>query len=1223
MRLNSFLLIIFIFSFFTIPFVSAFWPWEEPAIDVIIIDRSPDVNGTYGEMRSFLQGTHFINPLDSNVVAGTIVSGSFFDLFVTDGTPLVVSETAAPIIDMNFNGLSTAPKRVDMFANYNGSVAHRYKIMLFDFDTNSYVDLTTETTDFPSDSSGIFTRFTFDANEASGNFKDDSGKSALRIEMTMGVPNVDHNFSIDAIVIDDGAINFTGIGTFQKLTNVDEGLSRNVDINAVDGTFTILEQGVYQGDLSINYNGTLGTTFVMAVFVNDVRQDNFFNSNFTNGSPSDILGNSTSGLLDLNVGDVVDFRVTAIEDTFMSIISYDFEIIKIVGDIPSNPNLWRTFDADTGSTTANTPTDIFTFVGGAGIDTSISGDNLTITATGGGGAGGFYFAGASLTLSDGNIFQVNDNNLFNVLDFTKSSIFNAAFNSDFNINNIVRLLQDSSCDNNVDCLIASASLGAVDLNLAFHNGSIIDIGTADAGGEFLNIDIIRSGTDTQNPIDIDITDTTTSGTSVFFDVDVTVSGGQSAFVYDVLLTQSNAGSGRAFRFDIQASDAARGQAFDLIVNSVGTGSADGMSLAVDTNSGTARGLDITVNSTNGGNVFGMFLQAGDSGSSVASTMVTLEADSEKTVAGSTITNLLLEEFGSEVADIGIHVKGETSGFTTGLKFTGTEVTAIDFNTTTITNHFRDGINNNYTLLDLNKNAETFCDGNTYLSGNGVCNALGTEADNNAFYVKLNPTATQVVSGGFDLNLSGDLDVNGTIDLGNWINVDNQFGIRTNNGQLFVRAKRTDGLTTIVDLDTIQSGSSSSGLIRLFRSSSGLSSGSFLIFDPGTGTQTFSVDASSGDINLPKNGDLNADVGTFNSLSVNTASALFVSTFNLNPAAATFTNAAGDFAMMWQNEGINALGVAISDDDIVRLVLNNGHDFAINAGTTEIFRVTPDGNVGINVGQPIADLEIGNGNYTIPAVFTLTAPTRSTLGLGGSSQASFMLEGSTRAAIFLDDSGGAANQQVIRLANEGGFTKFIRLNDSGSTGIDNIISINMADGNIGFGVADANATVQIGGDLLVDTNLTVTQTSFGGRNVFSAYDAAGSAPFTTTPIDINMAGFIRVDDFYTHTFLSDNYRITIGRTGEYMVSADCSIDVSSGVARSVARCYITQNGSEITGTRCFTYNRIAGNGDATCSINRIIDLDAGDEVTLQVVRHTGSDTLIATINGSRLNLEWYG
>tara|TARA_R100001509_G_scaffold34545_1_gene18138 strand:- start:4675 stop:6090 length:1416 start_codon:yes stop_codon:yes gene_type:complete len=51
----------------------------------------------------------------------------------------------------------------------------------------------------------------------------------------------------------------------------------------------------------------------------------------------------------------------------------------------SSPNLWNQFQADSGSTTANTTTDTLTVSGGTGISTSISGDTLTITSTSSGG----------------------------------------------------------------------------------------------------------------------------------------------------------------------------------------------------------------------------------------------------------------------------------------------------------------------------------------------------------------------------------------------------------------------------------------------------------------------------------------------------------------------------------------------------------------------------------------------------------------------------------------------------------------------------------------------------------------------------------------------------------------------------------------------------------------------------------------------------------------------
>jgi hypothetical protein len=45
-------------------------------------------------------------------------------------------------------------------------------------------------------------------------------------------------------------------------------------------------------------------------------------------------------------------------------------------------NIWYTIEADTGSTSANTPTDILTIAGGDDISTSITGDTLTINYTG-------------------------------------------------------------------------------------------------------------------------------------------------------------------------------------------------------------------------------------------------------------------------------------------------------------------------------------------------------------------------------------------------------------------------------------------------------------------------------------------------------------------------------------------------------------------------------------------------------------------------------------------------------------------------------------------------------------------------------------------------------------------------------------------------------------------------------------------------------------------------
>ena len=82
------------------------------------------------------------------------------------------------------------------------------------------------------------------------------------------------------------------------------------------------------------------------------------------------------------------------------------------------------------------------------------------------------------------------------------------------------------------------------------------------------------------------------------------------------------------------------------------------------------------------------------------------------------------------------------------------------------------------------------------------------------------------------------------------------------------------------------------------------------------------------------------------LSVGSTNTQFISVFDLNPAPTSFTNAAGDFVMMFKNEGINGLGVAVADDDVFRLVLNNSHDLAITNGTSQLMRVNGDGEISI-------------------------------------------------------------------------------------------------------------------------------------------------------------------------------------------------------------------------------------------------------------------------------------
>lgn len=164
----------------------------------------------------------------------------------------------------------------------------------------------------------------------------------------------------------------------------------------------------------------------------------------------------------------------------------------------------------------------------------------------------------------------------------------------------------------------------------------------------------------------------------------------------------------------------------------------------------------------------------------------------------------------------------------------------------------------------------------------------------------------------------------------------------------------------------------------------------------------------------------------------------------------------------------------------------------------------------------------------------------------------------------------------------------------------------------------------GKNVIMDEDLNIGGNLNGGRNVFSAYTNANSATFTTNLVDLNFDVEIRDDSHYTHSTVTNNHEITVNETGDYMVQFDCTIDVSSGSARSGARCYLVDDGIEVDGSRCYPYNRLAGGaGINTCSFNRIVNITGGSVIKVQVTRNAGSDTLIASTDGSRITMEWYG
>jgi hypothetical protein len=101
------------------------------------------------------------------------------------------------------------------------------------------------------------------------------------------------------------------------------------------------------------------------------------------------------------------------------------------GAVASSQNLFATFTADSGSTTANTTTDTFNIVGGTNITTSIVGDTITINSSAGGGTQNIFqniaVAGQNtvaadttsdtLTLAEGSGLTITTNNLTDTITF--------------------------------------------------------------------------------------------------------------------------------------------------------------------------------------------------------------------------------------------------------------------------------------------------------------------------------------------------------------------------------------------------------------------------------------------------------------------------------------------------------------------------------------------------------------------------------------------------------------------------------------------------------------------------------------------------------------------------------------------------------------------------------------------------------------------------------------
>jgi hypothetical protein len=128
----------------------------------------------------------------------------------------------------------------------------------------------------------------------------------------------------------------------------------------------------------------------------------------------------------------------ALNDTFTegsTTWKYDGTSWNVITSVVTTPvagtNLFTRFSADSGFTTANTPTDNLTIAGGDNTTTSIVGDTLTINSTGGGGD-----AFGTITADEGSTTAASINDTLNIIGGTNisTSIATDTDNVEINMN---------------------------------------------------------------------------------------------------------------------------------------------------------------------------------------------------------------------------------------------------------------------------------------------------------------------------------------------------------------------------------------------------------------------------------------------------------------------------------------------------------------------------------------------------------------------------------------------------------------------------------------------------------------------------------------------------------------------------------------------------------------------------------------------------------------------
>lgn len=160
--------------------------------------------------------------------------------------------------------------------------------------------------------------------------------------------------------------------------------------------------------------------------------------------------------------------------------------------------------------------------------------------------------------------------------------------------------------------------------------------------------------------------------------------------------------------------------------------------------------------------------------------------------------------------------------------------------------------------------------------------------------------------------------------------------------------------------------------------------------------------------------------------------------------------------------------------------------------------------------------------------------------------------------------------------------------------------------------DGSGNVTLSGDLTA-TDITVSGDITTNKALGSFSTNTGQANVGTSYTIMN----IGTENKNTGEFSLSSSRVTVNKTGTFLVMYRLTTDCTSGSARTESQAELFKNAVAVQGTFGGMYNRIVDRGLSTCSAQIILDITSGDIFDVRALK-TGTDTVLQAQNGINLN-----